>query len=279
MIMNANYSGSAHGHGIADVEVGTGSGFTPEGQDWGEYHKGGLRAVTIIPMTLTMGVAQELVDKPMELPCTSHPGREMLLLSRHGHGHATWVQRSNRLVVAGVQLVGRPLREARRDSWHVNLEEDTGRSLSVVWIAGPAGPQLVVVDGAVRWVRGERPRLRGLWKPEASQTVLELGAWQVLGHVLPSGCSDEHLCEMGDDRGQPVPLLRLPAGEVPLEVIPIEWLSRLVVLARIRGSVANVCAVLEPTHYFLMAPKAAATFSQKVVRGHSGRRKVMEICS
>jgi hypothetical protein len=127
----------------------------------------------------------------------------------------------------------------------------------------------------MRWVEGPPPVLHGCWDGCTSPS-LEMGAWNVLGYVFSPGCEAQRVPESDTDHGQPVPLLRLPSARLPLQLVPIEWLDRVVVLGRIRGSVQGLVALLEPSRYFLMVPRAAATLGMQHV-GPPCKRKLRKV--
>jgi hypothetical protein len=127
----------------------------------------------------------------------------------------------------------------------------------------------------MRWVEGPAPVLHGCWDGCTSPR-LEMGEWNILGYVFPAGCEAQRVPESDTDHGQPVPLLRLPNARLPLQLVPIEWLDRVVVLGRIRGSVEGLCALLEPSRYFLMVPRATATLAMQHV-GPPGRQKLRKV--
>lgn len=225
-----------------------------EGQDWYRYGSGELRKATTVPVT-TDQRGNIFADSTQMEHLQSHALIKGALDSR--------VQRSNKVVVGGVEMHGRSLVLSRLDPWYIDLQEDTGHALSVVWLRCPEGQRLAVVDGVIRWTGGTRPTIKGSWNNAGGS--MDLHNWELLAYVFPLGAEKVKPNGPLSDRGQTLPLLQLPSGRCPLQVIPIDYLSRVVVLGRIRGSCSGVCAILEPSKYFLMVPKAAATFSMKKI--------------
>jgi hypothetical protein len=126
--------------------------FPLEGQDWCEYDAGALRQATTVTMTLTHQGC--MVDSTMELPPTPDQGVDhdrmrtgSVLLSGPA---GCLVQRTNKLIVGGVQLAGRTLEASRTDPWHINPIDDNGHALSVVWVQQPEGSTPGQVGSSVR---------------------------------------------------------------------------------------------------------------------------------
>ena len=121
--------------------------FPLERQDWCEYGPGALRKATVIKMTLTHHGC--MVDSTIELPPipqVAHSHDHDLGRDRMGIGsvmlsgpNGCLVERTNKLVVGGVQLAGRTLEASRNDPWHINPIHDNGHALSVVWVQQPEG--------------------------------------------------------------------------------------------------------------------------------------------
>jgi hypothetical protein len=187
---------------------------------------------------------------------------------------ALW-DRAEHCTLGGLHLRGRSRDDVRLAPWERDLSPNPGHGIAfhALWLHVPGvnARQLFVSDGCARLQRfpGDLEKLLcspalGTWQQGGEPLRRLVSRWNLVGVVL------DHDVVQPMQPDDPCKTVRLTTGLLQLQVVPVEWVSSLVVLTRLNHS-PGFCCLIEPAGY--MVQRTIGAFETKTVSRGDTRMK------